>query len=347
MSATSPLFLSAACLLAYLLAMGLRAVIEALSFEPAPLTEFLAGAVLAAMAGVAAAWFRNAASPGEEDVSAAPVQAATATVPLAPAAAECGGLSSRALRLADAASAPAELLDELSATLLAASGKAGAAARSREGMDAPMEAARESFRSCAESLEGLGISMERILSGTDSASAKLTVISGTAEQAQSLVAGMAAIAEQTNLLSLNASIEAEKAGEHGRGFAVVAREVRRLADAAAAQAEDIERLVARMRQAVASEVMEMDSFSREAASGGEKLKQAAGTAAAARNALDLLAASLDEASSLADPVADGLEKARKLAAEVSAELAGLTGLAADIGRTGGPGGATTAKDGVS
>jgi len=153
------------------------------------------------------------------------------------------------------------------------------------------------------------------------------VIAETAEQAQSLVAGMASIAEQTDMLSLNASIEAEKAGEHGRGFGVVAKAVRRLADTAAQTAGDIERLVARMRQAVAADVMEMDTLSRQADNGAARLRAARGAVQAASAGLDELARTMDGLGSEVRGLAPALGKAREASDRIQGALAVLPGLA--------------------
>ncbi|MBT3258468.1 MAG: methyl-accepting chemotaxis protein [Deltaproteobacteria bacterium] len=97
-------------------------------------------------------------------------------------------------------------------------------------------------------------------SASKSISGRLETINEKAENITTVVVTITKVADQTNLLSLNAAIEAEKAGEYGRGFNVVAREIRRLADQTAVATLDIEQMVQEMQSAVSAGVMEMDKF---------------------------------------------------------------------------------------
>ena len=63
------------------------------------------------------------------------------------------------------------------------------------------------------------------------------------EDIQKIVGTIDSIAFQTNILSLNASVEASRAGEHGRGFAVVAEEVRSLAEKCSQSSKQTEELI--------------------------------------------------------------------------------------------------------
>ena len=112
-----------------------------------------------------------------------------------------------------------------------------------------------------QSLSGMDLTMHKLAGSTESIGSKLSVISERAANINLVVTTITKVADQTNLLSINAAIEAEKAGEYGLGFLVVAREIRRLADQTAVATLDIERMVKEMQYSVSAGVMEMDKFS--------------------------------------------------------------------------------------
>lgn len=68
-------------------------------------------------------------------------------------------------------------------------------------------------------------------------------VENRSKEIQGIIGVINSIAEQTNLLSLNASIEAARAGAQGRGFAVVAEEIRKLSEQSKNSANQIEKIV--------------------------------------------------------------------------------------------------------
>jgi methyl-accepting chemotaxis protein WspA len=115
--------------------------------------------------------------------------------------------------------------------------------------------------------------MGRFTEAVKSINTKLALINDKSSNINQVITTITKVADQTNLLSLNAAIEAEKAGEYGRGFAVVATEIRRLADQTAVASNDIEGIVKEMQSAVSSGVMGIEQFAEEVRRGTDEIKQ--------------------------------------------------------------------------
>jgi methyl-accepting chemotaxis protein WspA len=148
-------------------------------------------------------------------------------------------------------------------------------------------------------LKRMDQSMQQMVAATDAISAKLATLSEKASNINSVLTTITKVADQTNILSLNAAIEAEKAGEAGRGFAVVATEIRRLADQTSVSTWDIEQMLKEMQSAVSASVMGMDKFT-------EDIRR-----------------SVDEARHVAEQLSGMTDQVRKLAPSFDLVLQGM------------------------
>lgn len=86
--------------------------------------------------------------------------------------------------------------------------------------------------------------------GIDATTRAMQGIQESAGRVGNITQVIGEIARQTNLLSLNAAIEAAKAGQQGKGFAVVAEEIRKLAERSANAAREIQTLLEESRERV-------------------------------------------------------------------------------------------------
>ena len=229
-----------------------------------------------------------------------------------------------ARNFSDSAHEIATAVSEISATgeqLLAAT--SGVTAIAREAADVA-EQGRGGLADMAASMQQLDDAMNAF-------TRKLATISQRAAGITAVVTTISKVAEQTNLLSVNATIEAEKAGESGRGFRIVAREIRRLADQTAQATKDIERLVRDMQAAVTGGTMEMDRFRSEVsgrigevAGVSERLGRVIDPVQSVTRSLEQVHEGMAAQSEGARQIRDAMENLRCDAMESAASLAALT-----------------------
>jgi methyl-accepting chemotaxis protein WspA len=165
---------------------------------------------------------------------------------------------------------------EVTATSREISATADDLVQTMDGVNASLNETIGMAESGRKDLSQMEAAMRELAKATSSISSKLTVINDRANKISHVVTTINKISDQTNLLSLNAAIEAEKAGEFGRGFSVVAREISRLADQTAIATQDIQQVVTEMQASVSTGVMEMDKFTDEVRRGVETMATQSG-----------------------------------------------------------------------
>lgn len=118
------------------------------------------------------------------------------------------------------------------------------------------------------------------------------------------------LADQSNLLSVNASIEAAKAGEHGKGFTVVAQEVKSLAAQSKQATEQIKTILQDIQKATGAAVMATERGTKAVHSG-----------------VELMAQSDETIQVMSDNIASSADFAMQIASSSQQQLAGVEQLA--------------------
>ena len=114
-----------------------------------------------------------------------------------------------------------------------------------------MKETADASRQGGEALSDIKGSMQQIEQTTFSLAERIKDTSDAIDKINGMVTMIMEIANQTNLLSLNAAIEAARAGDAGRGFAVVAEEIGKLAVNSGQAASDISKLTAEIKDTMA------------------------------------------------------------------------------------------------
>jgi len=169
-------------------------------------------------------------------------------------------------------------------------------------------------KAVAETLEG----MRRIESQMESIAESIMRLSEHGQAIGGIIATVEDVTEQSNLLSVNASIEAAKAGEQGKGFAVVAQEVKSLAEQSQQATSKVRNILDDIQKATSSAVMVTEQGTKAVEAGvqqsseaGDAIKRLANSVAEAAQATTQISVSSQEQLVGMDQIVSAMESIKQ------------------------------------
>jgi len=225
-----------------------------------------------------------------------------------------------------------ESTSQIAAAIREISATSGELLQTIASVDAGARKSAESAVNGRVRLDAVASTMTHLDGATKDIADRLQVIAEKAAAISSVVIAISKVAEQTNLLSVNAAIEAEKAGDAGLGFLVVAREIRRLADQTGGASLDIERIVGQMQSSVTAGVDEMARFAVEMQQGTGEVKKVAGELGGIVVAINASFASFSDVRTGMSSQSEGVAQIEQAVVQVATGAQQSTAAAEEFGR---------------
>lgn len=173
------------------------------------------------------------------------------------------------------------------------------------------DTASDAYEKAAEGAEAIQTAMEQMNSihhTVEGLSGDIHSLGERSAEIGQILSAITTIAQQTNILSLNAGIEAVRAGEHGRGFLVVAGEIRKLAEQSTQSASQIAELVSAIQNDTKRAVSTMGVTTGEVASGIEAVHSAGKAFTQIQGSVHSVTGQIQEVSSSIQQIAAGAEQ---------------------------------------
>lgn len=215
-----------------------------------------------------------------------------------------GQLAGSAQSLAEGATEQAGAIQELMATIANVTSISEDSAENAEVAANTAKASAENAAKSREEINALTEAMERI--------------NATSKEIENIISAIEDIAAQTSLLSLNASIEAARAGDAGRGFAVVADQIGKLAADSAQSAVTTRELISKSLVEIENGNRIVDQTTDTIGSVLEDMAQFATMASGAAESSKTQAAMLKEVEQGIDQISTVVESNSAAAEETSA-----------------------------